>query len=167
MPYEIFVSARFIYLMFRHLVIRAPTCPSLTYSLAKLIATNVGVIWSHIRVIASWDSLAPQRFKSVSLVHFTVSTAIVLALIGLYISPRFEGSPIGRIRFNGGLFMIDKFSAVMTFVLSSLSMMLLSKPKLDSDKSNVVSCLAKNMAVAMMELIPRYDCRPRYLIFGL
>ena len=53
MPYEIFVSARFIYLMFRHLVIRAATCSSLTYSLARLIATNVGVIWSHIRVIAS------------------------------------------------------------------------------------------------------------------
>ena len=53
MPYEIFVSARLMYLMFRHLVIRAPTCPSLTYSLARLIATNVGVIWLHINVIAS------------------------------------------------------------------------------------------------------------------
>ena len=166
MPFEIFVSARFIYLIFRHLVIRAPTCPSLTHSLARLIATNVGVIWLHIKVIASCDSLAPQRFKSVNFVHLIVSTAIVLALIGLYISPNSEGSPIGRIRLNGFFFKIDKFKAVMTFVLSSLSIMLLSKPKLDSDKSNVVKFFAKNMAMAMMELIPRYDCSPRYVILG-
>ena len=145
---------------------RAPTWLSLTYSLARLIATNVGVIWLHIKIIASWDSLTPQRFKSVNLVHLIVSTAIVLALIGLYISLSSEGSPIGRIRLNGVFFMIDKFKAVMTFVLSSLSIMVLSKPKLDSDKSNVVKFFAKDMAVAMMELIPRYDCSPRYVILG-
>ena len=99
--------------------------------------------------------------------HFTVNIAIVLALIGLYISPSSEGSPIGRIRLNGGLFIIDRFKAVMTFVLSSLSMMQLSKPKLDSDRSNVVRFFAKNIVVAMMEFIPRYDCSPRYVNLGL
>ena len=52
-PYEIFVSARLMYLIFWHLVIRAPICSSLAYSLAKLIATNVGVIWLHIIAMAS------------------------------------------------------------------------------------------------------------------
>ena len=98
--------------------------------------------------------------------HFVVSVDIVLALIGLYISPSAEGAPIGRIQFNGGLFRIDRFKAVMTFVLSSLFMMQLSKPKLDSDRSNVVRFFAKKIAVAITEFIPRYDCSPKYVILG-
>lgn len=98
--------------------------------------------------------------------HFIVIVNIVLALIVLYISPSAEGFPIGRVRLNGGFFRIDRFNAVMVLVLSSLFMMQLSKPKLDSDKSNVVRFFARNIAVAITEFIPRYDCSPKYVILG-
>ena len=51
--YEILVSARLIYLILGHLSVKASTCSSLIRSLAKLIATNVGVTSRHIWLIAS------------------------------------------------------------------------------------------------------------------
>ena len=45
--YEIFVSARLIYLMLGHLSINASTCSFLIRSRAKIIAINVGEIRWH------------------------------------------------------------------------------------------------------------------------
>ena len=42
-PYDILVSDRLMYFMLGHLSVRASTCLSLTRSLARFMATKVGV----------------------------------------------------------------------------------------------------------------------------
>ena len=80
------------------------------------MATSVGVTRLHIWIIESCDKSAPHNTRSVNLMHLVVRSAIVLDQTGLYISASADGCLV-----LGVVFMIDKFIAVMWFVLSSLS----------------------------------------------
>ena len=116
--YEIFVSARLIYLMLGHLSINASTFLFFTRSLAKLIAINVGETRWHTWMIASCDKLAPHSTRSVNLMHFVVRSAFVFARIGLYISPKSDACPFPtlRIRRRSGFLIMDKLTDVMRLI---------------------------------------------------
>ena len=117
-PYDILVSDKLMYFMLGHLSVRASTCSSLTRSLARFMATKVGVTKLQICTMESCDKSAPHSTRSVNLMHLVVRSAIVLDRTGLYISASADGCLV-----LGVVFIIDKLIDVMLFVLSSLSRM--------------------------------------------
>ena len=155
-PYDILVSDKLMYFMLGHLSVRASTCSSLTRSLARLMATKVGVTKLQICIMESCDKSAPHSTRSVNLMHLVVMSAIVLDRTGLYISASVDGCLV-----LGVVFMIDKLIDVMWFVLSSLSRTRLSRVKSASDKSRVASCLERMISVAARLLLPPNSWRPR------
>ena len=84
--YDTLVSARLMYFMLGYLSVRESTCSSLMRSLARFMATSVGVTRLHIWTIESCNKFAPHNTRSVSLMHLVVRSAIVFARMGLYIS---------------------------------------------------------------------------------
>ena len=114
--YDILVSDKLMYFMLGHLSVRASTCSSLTRSLARFMATRVGVTKWQICTMESCDKSAPHNTRSVNLMHLVVRSAIVFDRTGLYISARADGCLV-----LGVVFMIDKLIDVKWFVLSSLS----------------------------------------------
>ena len=106
--YDILVSDRLMYFMLGHLSVRASTCSSLTRSLARFMATKVGVTKLHICIMESCDKSAPHNTRSVNLMHLVVRSAIVFDRTGLYISASADGYLV-----LGVVFIIDKLIDVM------------------------------------------------------
>ena len=150
--YDTFVSARLMYLILGHLIVRDSTCSSLTRSLARLIAISVGVTSGHIWMIASCDRLAPHSTRSVNLMHLVVRSAIMFARMGLYISPRADDCSFPTLcaRCRRGWLIIDRLINVIRFVLSILLRTWLSRVKSASDRSRVVRFLERSISVATM-----------------
>ena len=159
--YDILVSARLMYFMLGHLRVRESTCSSFTRSLARFMATNVGVTRLHICIIESCDKPAPHNTRSVNLMHLVVRSAIVFARMGLYISASSDGC-LAR----GGVFIIDRLIDVMWLVLSSFLRTWLNRVKSASDRSRVAKFLESRMRVAASPLLPPNSWSPRYVNLG-
>ena len=116
--YDILVSDKLMYFMLGHLSVRASTCSSFMCSLAKFMATRVGVTKWQICAMESCDKSAPHNTRSVSFMHLVTKSAIVFDRTGLYISASADGCLV-----LGVVFITDKLIDVMLFVLSNLSRM--------------------------------------------
>ena len=138
-----------MYLILGHLRVRESTCSSLMRSLARFMATSVGVTRLQIWIIESCDKSVPVNTRSVNLMHLVVRSAIVLAWTGLYVSYSADGCLV-----RGGFFIIDRLIDVMWFVLLILLRTWLSRVKSASDRSKVARFSERRISVAMSPLLP-------------